>query len=58
MDLKTKSEKCRSSYWSQSIFLKEYDVALKNSYEKVSQIVASLRDIDVKEGGSKRYVKF
>jgi DNA polymerase-3 subunit delta len=27
MDLKTKSEKCRSSYWS---FLKEYDVALKN----------------------------
>jgi DNA polymerase-3 subunit delta len=43
-----KSEKCRSSYWSQSFFLKEYDVALKNyPMKKVSQIVA-LRDIDVK----------
>ena len=33
-------------------FLKEYDVALKNyPMRKVSQIVASLRDIDVKSKG-------
>jgi hypothetical protein len=31
----------------ESILKKEYDVALKKSHEKVSQIVA-LRDIDVK----------
>jgi DNA polymerase III delta subunit len=46
--LKDRNRKMCSSYWVNPYFLKEYDVALKLSYEKVSQIVASLRDIDVK----------
>jgi DNA polymerase-3 subunit delta len=34
-DLKTETEKCRSSYWVNPYFLKEYDVALKKlSHEK------------------------
>jgi DNA polymerase-3 subunit delta len=40
------------------IFLKEYDGTKKLPYEKVSQIVASLRDIDVKSKGVGAYVKF
>jgi hypothetical protein len=48
MDLKTKSEKCRSSYWVNPYFLKEYDVALKITLWKGKSDSGSLRDIDVK----------